>query len=255
MATNSENDALILDVWQKIPPEEKVKLTSEAQATAISTVAIFCMFGWAVAVGFKEPWYLWGSFCVVPFLFQVFSKKAWQIVRPRAIVEYTAARATATHYAAEAGGRELYPSLQFKGTLEQDSSDPSQGDSDSADGTLEGRGPVPVWVTVFPDSVVLFSESARGARPELACSIYEDLSVATEGFDEEALDQRKLLFSLRQQDGSEYRWVLRSGHTSQLTACERRLQSAIDQRNAFLADSPQSPQKAMKNDIRTALGG
>jgi hypothetical protein len=257
MEKNSANDALLADVWQKIPPEDKETLASEAQSTAISAVAVFIMFGWAIAVGFKEPRYLWGSFFVVPFLFQVLSRKAWNVMKPRTIVEYTAARATATHYASRASGQELLPSLQFKGTLERELSEGLAEREDSFDdeSNLENRGPVPVWVTLFPDSLVIFSESVRGAKQELACSIYEDLSVTSEGFDDEALDQRKLLLSLRRPDGDENRWILRSSHISQLTACERKLQNAIEKRNLMLEQAAQSKQNAIKNEIQAALAG
>jgi hypothetical protein len=257
METNSANDALLADVWQKIPPEDKETLASEAQSTAISTVAVFIMFGWAIAVGFKQAWYLWGSFFLVPFLFQVLSRKAWNAIKPRAIVEYTAARATATHYASRVMGQELLPSLQFKGTLERELSPELTEHEDSFDdhSHFENRGPVPVWVTLFPDSLVIFSETPRGAKQELACSIYEDLSVTSEGFDDEALDQRKLLLSLRQPDGDENRWILRSSHISQLTACERKLQNAIEKRNLILEQAAQSKQNAIKSEIQAALAG
>ena len=251
----SENDALLSDIWQKIPPEEKVKLTSEAQSTAISAVVVFMRFGWAIAVGLKQPWYLWGSFLVVPILFQALSKKAWHTVRPRAIVEYTAARATATYYASEVNGKELLPSLQFKGTLEREIPAGFGEDPDLHDPSAESRGPLPVWVTIFPDSVVMFSETLRGAKPQLACSIFEELSVTPEGFDEDALDQRRLLFSLRNEDGEEHRWILRSPYTSQITACERKLQNAIERRNEILAQSVQSTQSTIKDEIRAALAG
>ncbi len=257
METNSENDALLADVWQKIPPEDKKALISEAQSTAISAVVIFLMFGWAIAVGLKQPWYLWGSFCVIPFLFQVLSRKAWNSIKPRAIVEYTAARATATHYASWANGRELLPSLQFKGTLEREISDEvaEQESFLALDPGLAGRGPVPVWVTIFPDSVVMFSESPRGAKRELACSIFEDLSVTSEGFDDDALDQRKLVFALRGPEGVERRWTLKSPHISQLTACERKLQNSIEKRNILLEQAAQTKQTAIKSGIQAALAG
>lgn len=257
METNSANDALIADVWQKIPPEDKKALASEAQSTAISAVVVFMMFGWGIAVGFKQPWYLWGSFCIVPFLFQILCRKAWNSIKPRAIVEYTAARATATHYASRAQGQELIPSLQFKGTLERELSD-GFAEQDSAlahELNPESRGPVPVWVTLFPDSVVMFSETPRGAKRELACSLFEELSVTSEGFDDDALDQRKLLFSLRGPDGIEHRWTLRSSHISQLTACERKLQNSIERRNIILEQAAQAKQKAIKSGIQAALAG
>lgn len=256
METLSENDALLLDVWQKIPPEEKTGLVSEAQAAAISTVVILLMFAWGIAVGLEQPWYLWGSFCVVPFLFQIASSKAWRVVRPRAIVQYTAARATAVFYATQAQGQELVPTLQFKGTLERESFEGAEEQEDSflPHQSEQRRGPVPVWITLFPDSLVMFSETSTGSRKEFACSIFDELSVTPEGFDDE-VDQRKLTLSLRSKDGNEHRWALRSQHASHLTACERKLQNAIEKRNFILEQSANVKRTAIKDQIQAALGG
>ena len=257
METSSENEALLADVWQKIPPEEKADLVAEAQATAISTVAILLMFAWGTAVGLHQPWFLWGAFCVVPFLFQVASAKAWNVVRPRAIVEYTAARATAIFYAKQARGEALVPTLQFKGTLERESSgDISQEDEDFLmDNAQEKRGPVPVWVTLFPDSLVMFSEGPDGSKKEFACSVFEDLSVSPEAFDDNDLAQRRLGILLRTSDGAENRWTLKSRNASHLSACERKLQNAIEKRNFLLEQASHAKQNAIREEIQAALAG
>jgi hypothetical protein len=257
MATNSENQALLDDVWQKIPAEEKQQVLSEAQTTGISTALIFVMFGAAIAMGLKEPWYFWGAFAVVPFLFQVASAKAWNIGKPRAIVHYTAARATAVYYAHNARGEELIPSLQFKGTLSREVNEEelftphsfTQGEAE------ERREPVPVWVTLFPDAFVIFSETPFGSRKELACSIYDDLSIRGEGFDEDSGEQKKLTISLRDNERADQRWSLTSHHTGNLIACERKLQSALERRDFTREQALHAQKTALEHEAQAALAG
>jgi two-component system sensor histidine kinase PilS (NtrC family) len=54
METNSINQTLLEDIWQKIPPEEKKQVASQAQSTAISAIVVLIMFGWAMAIGMRE---------------------------------------------------------------------------------------------------------------------------------------------------------------------------------------------------------
>ena len=257
METISENQALLDDVWQKIPPEEKKHVFTEAQTTGISTALILIMFGAAIAIGLKQPWYFWGSFAVVPFLFQVASAKAWHIAKPRAIIHYTAARATAVYYAQQAKGEQLIPSLQFKGILSREvpEEELEKEDSFMLEEPEERRAPVPVWVTLFPDSFVMFSETPLGSRKEFACSIFDDISVGSGGFEEDSGEQRKLTISLRNDAGTEQRWTLTSPHAGNLVACERKLQSAIDKRNFALEQSAHAKKAAIQQEIEAALAG
>ena len=256
MAISSENQALLDDIWQKIPPEEKRRVVTEAQTTGISTVVILVMFSAAIAIGLRQPWYFWGSFAIVPFLFQVASAKAWRIGKPRVIVEYTAARATAVYYAQQAKGSELIPSLLFKGTLSQDVSE-EQGEnfySFTQEEAEQSRGPIPVWVTLFPDSFVMFSETSTGSRKEFACSIFDDISLGTEGFDEESGEQKKLTISLRNQAGVTQRWTLASYHSGNLTSCERQLQSSLKKRDLILEQAVHARTTNLEHEIHAALG-
>lgn len=255
METISENQALLDDVWQKIPPEEKQAVFTDAQTIGISTALILIMFGAAIAIGLHQPWFFWGSFAVVPFLFQVASAKAWNMAKPRVIVHYTAARATAVYYAQQVGGQNLLPSLQFKGILSREVSEEEleKNDSFMQEEGEERRPPVSVWVTLFPDSLVMFSETPLGSRKELACSIFEELSIGTDVGDEDSGEQRKLTISLRNDEGAEQRWILTSSHTGNLVACERKLQSALEKRNFALEQSAQAKKAAIEQEIQAAL--
>ncbi len=254
METNSANEALLQDIWQKIPPEERAEVVTRAQSSAISTILAVLMFGWAIAVGMREQWYFWGTFLIVPFAFQIATSKAWHALKPKLIVEYTAARATACFYAQQAHGRNLVPTAQFRGFLERQFSDDQQSESDhSASDTEEPREPVAVWVTLFPDSLVMFSETPFGSQREFAHCTSEDISVSTEEMEEDFGSQRRLLISVRDKAGAERRWVLTSKNAAQLAACQRKLLSAMERRQTLLEQSALAKQNAIKNEIQAAL--
>jgi len=256
METNSVNEALLQDIWQKIPPEERAEVGSRAQSTAISSILVILMFGWAVAVGMREQWYFWGTFLIVPFAFQVATSKAWHALKPKVIVEYTAARATACFYAQQANGRDLLPTAQFKGLLERQFSDDKQTESDlSEENPEEPRGPVPVWVTLFPDSLVMFSETPFGSQREFAHSTSEDISVSTDEMEEDFGNQRRLMISVRDANGAERRWALTSKHAAQLTICQRRLLNAMEKRQILMERTALAKQNAIKQEIQAALQG
>lgn len=241
METPPEKQVLLDDVWQKIPPEEKLQLLARAQSTGISTIFVLLMFTGSMAVGLKSPWIFWGSFFAVPFVFQMAAAKSWRIVKPKAVVEYTAARATASVYANQVHGHDLNPTLVFKGTLERSSQE--EGDL-SADTFIEEdvmpRGPVPVWVTLFPDSLVMFSESPHGSRKEFACSIFDELTISSEGMDDITNPDKRILVALKNKAGDESQWTLRSDYPASLVACERKLHSAIEKRNFLMEQTAQA---------------
>jgi hypothetical protein len=254
MATNSGNQALLQDIWQKIPPEEKSAIVSRAQSTAISAILVLLMFGWAMAIGMREQWYFWGTFLIIPFAFQIATSKAWHSLKPKLIIEYTAARATACFYAQQANGQKLLPTLQFKGFLERQLSDNQPTESDLSEEMLDRQpGPIPVWVTLFPDSLVIFSETPFGSHKEFAHSISEDISVGSEATEEEFGEPRRVSISVRDEAGAERRWILTSTHATQLTACERKLQQSIERRNALLEQHALARQAAVKQEVQAAL--
>jgi hypothetical protein len=257
METTPEKQVLLDDVWQKIPPEEKLQLLAKAQSTGISTVFVLLMFTASIAVGFKSPWTFWGSFFAVPFVFQMAAAKAWRLVKPKAIVEYTAARATASIYANQVDGHNLNPTIVFKGSLERAVQEDADLSSDTFVEEEEPRGAVPVWVTLFPDSLVMFSESPYGSRKEFACSIFDDLSVSSEGMDDVTSTDKRLIVSLKSQAGEESQWTLRSDYPASLVACERKLHGAIEKRNFLMEQAAQARRNSAslaQSDPQAALG-
>lgn len=239
--TSSQSSPLLADIWQKIPPKDKVKLIAEAQSTGISTCLVLFSCAAAIAVGLKMPWAFWGTCFVLPFAFQLSSARAWRTVKARVVVEHTAARSTACWFAKQAQGQDLNPSLVFKGKLERIIDENVRKDSETWLDRFEDTQPIAVWITLFPDSFVMFSETPRGARKEFACSLYEELAVSSEGFEDEPGAPRKVLLSLTRGE-TVSNWSLTSEDGASIIVCERKLQSSIDKRN-FLLQQQESAQR------------
>lgn len=234
--TLTESSPLVADIWQKIPPKEKVYLISRAQAHGLQVCLVVFTLAAAVAVGLKMPWAFWGSCFTLPFVFQLASARAWGSVKARVLVEYSAARSTACWYAKQVRARELNPTLVFKGTLERAAQDGSAVNESAWAAEFHDRGPVSVWVTLFPDSIVMFSETPRGARNELSFSLLDDFSATPEGFDDEPGAPRKIAIA-HAQDGGVRNLTLTSEDGASIVVCERKLQIAIERRNAILAEA------------------
>ncbi len=268
METNSVNQALLQDIWQKIPQEEKNEAASRAQSTATSTIFILLMFGWAMAVGMREQWYFWGTFLIVPFAFQVATSKAWHAQKPKFLVEHTAARAAACFYAQQCDGKHLVPSVQFRGLLERPSSEERHIDTDqrtdeeqlseadtSGNEIEEVQGPVLVWVALFPDSLVIFSETPFGSQREFAHNTSEEISVSADDMEEDFGNQRRLAISVRDETGVEKRWVLSSKHDAHLALCQRKLLKAMERRQTLIAQAALAERNAAKHEALASLEG
>jgi len=254
METNSLNQALLEDVWQKIPPEEKREVASQAQSTAISALVVLIMFGWAMAIGMRYQWFFWGTFLVVPFAFQVAPSKAWHVRKPKLIVEYTAARASACFYAQQVTGERRSTSLQFRGLLARPFPAGTPPEHVFSDETPEeNTGPVPVWVTLFPDCLVMFSETPFGSRREFAHSLSEDLSASSDYPAEEFGDDKRLTISVHDEMGAEHRWVLTSQHSAHLSACERKLLQAIERRNTSTERTSSKGRYSLRQEAQASL--
>lgn len=218
-----------------------MKLIARAQSTGISTCLLLFSCAAAIAVGLKMPWAFWGTCFVLPFAFQLSSARAWRTVKARVVVEHTAARSTACWFAKQAQGQDLNPSLVFKGILERIIDENVTKDSETWLDRFEDTQYIAVWITLFPDSFVMFSETPRGARKEFACSLYEDLAVSSEGFEDEPGSPRKIRISLTRGERVS-NWSLTSDDGASIVVCERKLQGSINKRN-FLLQQQESAQR------------
>jgi hypothetical protein len=113
--------------------------------------------------------------------------------------------------------------------------------------------PVPVWVTLFPDCVVMFSETPFGSRREFAHSIFEDLSAYSESPEDDFGDQKRLILSVNDETGADHRWVLTSTHSAHLSACERKLLQAIERRKTLAEEASLASHHALRHEAQASL--
>jgi hypothetical protein len=213
-------------MWQRIPPEERLEVLAGAQAKAIESAFLFLLMTLGAALGFKNPWIFWGSLVVVPFIFQTMTNKAWRIMKAQPILEYLTARSTARIFARIAHANDLEPALMFRADLEPILSDETQ--PDSPEEALEDPSGHPVWVTLFTDTFVIFSESPRGAQLELAHTLFENFSIGSADEEEgEEPSLNHLAIAIEASPGEISRWRLKSPHKAKLLACKRLSRSLI----------------------------
>ncbi len=123
----------------------------------------------------------------------------------------------------------------------------------SNDTPEEPTGPVPVWVTLFPDCVVMFSETPFGSRREFAHSIFEDLSASSESPEEDFGAHKRLTISVHDETGAEHRWVLTSTHSAHLSACERKLLQAIECRITLAEEASLASHHNLRHEAQASL--
>ncbi len=231
MASVVQTDSSFLDIWRKIPPEEKLLLMAKAQSKGLSASSILLGAVGSISLGLRVPWLFWSTFIAVPFVFQLASAKAWRSLKPRTMLEYLAARSAARRYAYSANSKDLTVSLMMKGTLHQDFT--AEEEEEEIEAKIEHRDNVDVWISLFPDTLVLMSERSGGAKLEFAQQLFGDrLAVTAEGFDDSS-QERRLLLSVETRRGGKHRWYLTSPFPAALLVLERRIRAFTAEQKAL----------------------
>jgi hypothetical protein len=224
--TQGSKDSLARDIWGRIPPEERLEVLADAQAKGVQAALLLLLMAFSVALGFKRPWIFFSSLLLAPFAFQIMSSKAWNMAKARPLLEYAAARATARLFALNAGARSVEPALMFRAELQ-----PSVAGDDfdiTDEELLEKPTAKPVWVSLFADTIVIAAEGPKGARLELAHSLFANFSITAEGFEEgDESGSKRLSIEVESRPGTVSRWTLDSRHPATLLACERRAKAYI----------------------------
>jgi hypothetical protein len=221
-----------LDIWRKVPPEEKLELMARAQSRGLAATIVLLVITGTMAVGLRMPWIFWAAFATIPFVFQFASAKAWRDIKPRTVLEYLAARSAARRYAYGAQSKDLTIDLMFKGILAADLS--HLGENAELEAHLDSRDRVPVWVSLFPDTIVMMSERAGGAQLEFVHSTLDRLEVTAESFDDANGEGRRLSFQIEARKGETQRWFLMSPYPAALLVCERKIKRAVEEHQVQL---------------------
>jgi hypothetical protein len=231
-ASGLKADDSYVDIWRRVPPEEKLELMARAQSRGVGASLVILLITGAVAVGLRMPWFFWAAFFTIPFAFQFASARAWRDIKPRTMLEYLAARSAARRYAYGAQSKDLTVELIFKGILQRDFS--TLGESEELEARIEARDKVAVWVSLFADTIVMMSERPGGAKLEMIHSILERIEVTPEGFDDSGAQSRRLVFDIEVRKGEVERWFLTSAYPAALLVCERKIKRAVEENKIHL---------------------
>lgn len=224
------------EIWRKIPPEEKLELMARAQSRGLAATLAVLAITATVAVGLKLPWLFWGAFFVIPIVFQFAAMKEWRTLKPRTMLEYLAARSASRRFAYVAQSQDLTVLLLFKGNLERLPDDSSEQLDDFSDVGTRAHA-TPVWIALFPDTLVVMSERRGGAQPELVHTLRERLQLTTEGFDDGG-ESRRLTVEITDETKPLQRWSMSSSYPAALLACGRLMGRAVQELQKPVEASP-----------------
>ena len=219
------------EIWRQIAPEEKFDLIHRAHAKGVMVCLITFIIAGTLAVGLKASWIMWGGFVISPFVFQFASGKAWRTVRPRAMLEFLAARAAARRYAFMIQSKELELNLMFRSCLSHEFTD-EEGRLKELEAAIEHTRETGVWVALFKDAVVMISEKAGGARLEFGHLIGSELKLETSSEQDEYSNARRLTLEYTDRRGTTVRVCLGGKYPAALAVFERRLRAQLHEGQA-----------------------
>jgi hypothetical protein len=217
------------EMWQKVPEEERREVLLRAQSKAVEACVILVIIGCTAGLSLHAPWILLCVVILLPILFQVISLQVWLNLKPDIVVRYFAASLTSQRYASLNNATDTNVKLIFRGLLEQiplENAEKSEETELFAEElALESSPAREVWVSLFPDSLVMIAEGDSGATLEFAHSTLENFAVALDSGEESAADSstNRLLIQTGNEEQITGRWILTSPHPSTLAACERKI--------------------------------
>ncbi len=198
---------------------------ARAQSKGLGATLVILIITGTVAAGLRMPWLFWGAFATLPFVFQFASAKAWRDIKPRAMLEYLAARSAVRRYAYGAQAKDLSVELIFRGTLTPDYSEDEV--QEALDAKIDKRYSRDVWVGLFKDTLVMISERRGGAQLQFAHNIFERMVVTGEGFERDSTSPRRITLDVYDKRmGISSRWFLTSNQPAALYVCERKILAA-----------------------------
>lgn len=235
-------NTLFKNIWQKVPPEEQTEIMLGAQRKAIEACALVGVFGCTASFSLSMPWIFLCIAMLLPVLFQVLVTRTWVETKPLIIARYFLATRTAEQYAACFGAKPPKVKSIFYGSLlplrePNPDIDPEFATEYEEEEAVEPIISKDVWVSLFPDHVLMFSENPEGARLEFQSSILHDFSAAfyqEEGQDDKSTSHQLVVETL-DREGIPNRWLLTSPHVSALQAFERKIRF-FSQRAQALAE-------------------
>jgi hypothetical protein len=209
----------INQAWQKVPAGERRELSTRANLKGAQACLLALIFGVTLAFCFKEPTILLALLAFIPVFYQVVATREWLEGKPRIAITYFVAEKAATQYARHHKVSDYSVRLLFKGTLIAPVAEP-------LDPSLPGYIPnkPSVWVALFYDRLLMFSEHPDGARLEFSQPLGDGLTVFSDATEDPDATPGELYFEIATEgEASPERWTLQSPYGESLAACERKI--------------------------------
>ncbi|MGI6681009.1 MAG: hypothetical protein ACOX3T_05985 [Bdellovibrionota bacterium] len=165
-------------LWQKITPEEKIDALNKAHTCGVLACINAVIISGAIAVGLKMKFIFWGVLICTPLIFQFFSSRSWKNLKPSLMLQYLAARSVVRRLAFLEQARNLEPEIIFKGFAKILPA--NDVDLEGISQAIHNNEFIPVWVSLFSDTIVMFKESQGGGELVFASSINEKLKFECE---------------------------------------------------------------------------
>lgn len=169
----------IKDAWNVVPVDERLELLARAQAEGLLAGGACLLMMGAIGYGFDIIWILAGGAVGAILVFPLFSSYSWRRTKPKAILEYLAARSVARRYAYEARCGDFDVVLMFKGLLERMYATEEEkhlakqrsdlGEASHFDDAKE------VWIVLMRGALAILSERYGGAKLEFLSPIAPEM--------------------------------------------------------------------------------
>jgi hypothetical protein len=262
MSDDENSQAQFEQTWQKVPQEERRELLARSQAKALEVCLIVAIFGCTAAFGLSMPWILLGVAVLLPVLFQVVVARMWIEIKPQTVARYFVAIRTAMRYAAPLSASNPTLKTIFRGTVQpigaaNSGIDPEFAADYAEETPTHATLPREVWICLFPEALVMFSENRGGAKLEFIHSILEDFSAVLETPEDlnGAPLPSRLFIEVSDDIHTHSKWLVTSPHPSCLSTCERKIRFLIHRAQATQESLPKPTQDSDSLFASRQLGG
>ncbi|MCB0328701.1 MAG: hypothetical protein KDD70_03530 [Bdellovibrionales bacterium] len=249
------------EAWRLIPPEEKLTILARAHACGVLWALSLVAVGATMAVSFQSPSIFWTAIIACPIVFQFSASRRWRTLRPKCLLEYLAARSVTRRYAYAIKSADLEISLLFRGFLthEAEGTDSFELYSQHYGNELSN---IPVWIALFPDSVVVISEQFGGANLEFGHVINARFKMTSESPDgREYSPNLKVLLEYDDRNYGKHLVSLTARYPAAINAFEKKLKEILATPRAQRVDFDTGPgsddflstQQALKETIQNVV--
>lgn len=229
------------EIWNIVPPEEKLELLARAQVSGMTTSVIMIAIGFTLAIALKIQALIWVSLVAAPLVFQTAAAKAWRSLKPKVLLEYLAARSVARRFAYAANSQALDLELLFRGHV-QSIKEGETSEISSAISSIENAAhDAMVWIGLLKDSVVAFRESRGGGVLEFVSITDKRLQISTRNTDGSSnaySSNKEILITVDKAFGKTEVFKITSDYPVALNVLEKKLIGRIEASKKAAKEQP-----------------